>query len=336
MYHIHRKGTHYEMGFTFGKRLQKLEIHILDNVPFEISEERIEFAKQCLPIYVQYFPNVLEEIRGLSEGNECSYEELCGVLLSMYCIMPESIHCSCMALRNGNGVYFARNSDFLVSIEKMNMNAIYKFTNASYDFNGNTTAFIEMEDGVNEHGLVIGLTSIIPKSIKAGFNAGMLLRLILETCKSVDEVIALVKSAPIASSQTFTLIDRLGNISCIECSSTKVEVYTPVEKRAFVCATNRFHFLTMQSEVVEVEDDWFAKERYQTMRKALQSNLAQIDINMVKNIMAGKYGFLCQYNRKSGKDTVWSIVYDVKQKKLYRCEGNPSRKKYCEDNRFRV
>ena len=43
---------------------------------------------------------------------------------------------------------------------------------------------------------------------------------------------------------------------------------------------------------------------------------------------------MCQYDRKKGADTVWSVVYDLKNKKIYRVEGNHSRKKYKEDKRF--
>ena len=37
-----------------------------------------------------------------------------------------------------------------------------------------------MEDGINEHGLAIGLTFVYPKIRGAGFNAGMLVRYLLE------------------------------------------------------------------------------------------------------------------------------------------------------------
>jgi len=43
--------------------------------------------------------------------------------------------------------------------------------------------------------------------------------------------------------------------------------------------------------------------------------------------------FLCQYDRETGKDTVWSVVYDVGEGRIYRCEGNPSRKRFAEDER---
>ena len=46
-----------------------------------------------------------------------------------------------------------------------------------------------MEDGINEYGLAIGLTAVYPTVKQLGLNAGMMLRLFLEKCKTVDEVI---------------------------------------------------------------------------------------------------------------------------------------------------
>lgn len=33
--------------------------------------------------------------------------------------------------------------------------------------------------------------------------------------------------------------------------------------------------------------------------------------------------------------TVWSVIYDVKNKRIFRVEGNPSRKKFVEDSRMK-
>lgn len=44
---------------------------------------------------------------------------------------------------------------------------------------------------------------------------------------------------------------------------------------------------------------------------------------------------MCQYDRNLGVDTVWSVIYDVKNKRIFRVEGNPSRKKFVEDSRMK-
>ena len=65
-----------------------------------------------------YYPEILEEIKGIADGQHDSYDNLCTFLLSMYCFEFEN-HCTCFAFRNKNNIIFGRNSDFLVELEKL-------------------------------------------------------------------------------------------------------------------------------------------------------------------------------------------------------------------------
>lgn len=82
-------------------------------------------------------------------------------------------------------------------------------------------------------------------------------------------------------------------------------------------------------------DNWRAEERYFTSYNALKENRNNFSIKLTKDILSGKYGFMCQYDRKTNADTVWSVIYDIKNKKIYRVEGNPSRKQFKEDKRMK-
>ena len=52
----------------------------------------------------------------------------------------------------------------------------------------------------------------------------MLLRLMLETCRTVEQALALARRVPIASAQTLTLADAGGAIAVLECNSSRLEV----------------------------------------------------------------------------------------------------------------
>ena len=203
MYHAHFRGTHYEAGYRWGSLLLKHKNIILENIPFPITQDRIDYALSCLPLYEKYYPEIVEEIKGLADGQQCDVRILQAVLFSMYS-MPPACNCSCFAFANNHEVLLGRNSDFLTEIEKLNLNVIYKLTDGTYSFTANTTAFVEMEDGVNEQGLAVGLTSVYPIQYKPGFNAGLLLRYLLEKCKNVMEAVSCLHQLPIASAQTLT------------------------------------------------------------------------------------------------------------------------------------
>lgn len=337
MYHGRFNGTHYEIGLKWGGLLLKNGKKLLDGVPFPITEERIKFSRRCIPSYEQYFPEVLEEIEGIAAGQKIASEKLMAVLLSMYCIMPEQ-KCSCVAFKNENHIILARNSDFLTEIDKLYMNCIYKIKKPAafgppYSFQGNTTAFVEMEDGVNERGLAIGLTAVWPSVLGAGLNAGMILRYGLERCATVPEFTEALKALPIASSQTFTAADRQGNAAVIECNAEQTEIRYQDEEHPFVSAVNSFHLDSMKHFNNTQIDNWNAEERYQTIQRAFEAEDKR-DPEFAKKILSGWFGFMCRYERATGKDTVWSVIYDLKELEIYRCEGNPSRRKFIRDKRF--
>lgn len=335
MYHAHFHGKHDEIGYQYGVSLAKHGKYLLDHVPFPVTRERRDFARSCVPVYQEFFPEILEEIRGLAEGQRCDPDALQAVLFSMYAI-PPACNCSCFAIAGGGEILLCRNSDFLTELERQNTNVIYRFTGNSCDFTGNTTAFVEMEDGVNEYGLAVGLTSVYPVAIKPGFNAGMLLRFFLEKCRTTEEVIAGIRRLPIGSAQTITVADAGGKTAVIECNSEKITVLYPSKEQPFVCATNVFHsgeMLGLQN--LEI-DNWQAEERYRTLIQTLGNPGGKRDLLFAKDLLSGKTGFLCQYDRTTGKDTVWSVIYDLKEKAIYRVEGNPGRKGFVKDERFPI
>lgn len=339
MYHGRFQNSHYEAGFRWGRALYQHGKIITDIPTFQITEERRAFAGECLPVYEKYYPEVLEEIRGLADGQKGSYEDFCIFLLSMYCFAFQN-HCTCFAFRDENQIILGRNSDFLVKLEKLYMNCLYRL-NGVYGFNGNTTAFIEMEDGINEHGLAVGLTFLYPKVKKPGFNAGMLVRFLLEKCKTTGEAIENLKKLPIASQQTLTVADSTGQIAVAECNCEEVKIITPQERENFVISSNLFASREMKRYNISGQgsdpqiDDWRAAERYAVASRALKKNQDRFSVETAADILSGKYGFMCQYDRKTGADTVWSVIYDSKNKQIYRAEGNPSRKKFREDVRLK-
>lgn len=179
MNHAELCGSHRELGFQYGSRLAERGKFILKQVPFPLTEERRNFAAACVPVYRRFFPEILEELEGLAAGQRCPAEDLAAVLFSMYAL-PPSCCCSCFAVSRDGAVLFGRNSDFLTALEEQNLNVICRPAGA-VAFTGNTTAFLEMEDGVNQHGLAVGLTSVASQAaLRPGFQAGLLVRLLLE------------------------------------------------------------------------------------------------------------------------------------------------------------
>lgn len=334
MYHSRFMKNHYDAGHRWGALLYKNGIDLEKNISFAYDEKRKAFVNDCIPIYQKYYPEILEEINGICDGAHLSKDVVYTFLLGMYCFTMDN-HCTCMACRDDKHMLFGRNSDFLVSLEKQYDSCYYCY-DGYIPFIGNTTAFTQMEDGMNAHGLAVGLTFICPTPSvrKPGLHAGMLVRYILEHCKSVKEAITFIKNVPIGSAQTITMMDANGEMLIVECNPEKViEIYPTCQQNPFVTTANCFTSDEMQKYQPKNIDDWRSHERYETAQCAL-SNVDTYSFDFIKDILSGKYGFMCQYDRRTNADTVWSCIYDIKNKKIYRCEGNPSRKRFVEDKRL--
>jgi predicted choloylglycine hydrolase len=119
----------------------------------------------------------------------------------------------------------------------------------------------------------------------------------------------------------------------VECNPEKLVVVRPQKGECFVAAANRFNSKEMQKYNNEEIDDWRAGERYLTAINALKMNSDSFSLGLAKDILSGKHGFMCQYDRKTNADTVWSVIYDLGNSQIWRVEGNPGRKSFKEDSR---
>ena len=331
MIHSRWSGTHYEAGLRYGQALREQGIDPF--VHFRQSKARLAFTRASIPLYETFYPAVLDEIWGMADGAGLDRDTVATFLLSMYSFAPQ-IHCSCFAFCADGKTMLGRNSDFFAGIAPFCDSAFYTLEHA-YAFIGNTTAWTEIEDGVNECGLAVGMTFICPIRQKPGFGAGMLVRCLLETCASTREALAMLWRLPIASAQVLILADQSGELAAVECNCERISVIRPHPNKPFVFTTNHFNSPDMQIYQPADADDWFSKRRYETLRNAFQTG-APYTPGFAESLLSGRMGFLCQYDSAMGADTVWSSLYDLTEGVVRRAEGNPSCSAFLEDHRLNL
>ncbi|OLR65158.1 C45 family autoproteolytic acyltransferase/hydolase [Peptoniphilus porci] len=325
MYHSRWKGSHYEAGFKYGVLLFKNgKIPSFDRL---ISSDKLEYSKEAFYVYNKVYPEILDEIRGFADGLKLDFKVVFAFLASMY-VFTEDTYCSCIGISNLKGIFLARNSDFDKSIKNLTDSALYRLDN-NYSFIGNTTAMIQMEDGINDRGLACGLTFVYPTVKGVGLNAGFLIRYILEKCSTVDEAKIFLESVDVGSSQNIIVIDKTGEMLLAELNSS--DKYFEQKSSGVIYRTNHFISEKMVKYKTEIKDDIYSNERYKTLESI---DYDEFDVNDIKLLLSGKKGFMCQYERSQQFDTIWSSIYALKENKMYRCEGNPGRKKYFIDRRW--
>ena len=83
MYHLRLKGDHYQMGVKRGNIFQKAHI----SFPLQLDNFQLEHGKQSEEILRKFFPEICEEVRGVSDAIGTDYLHFISWMLCMGCCM---------------------------------------------------------------------------------------------------------------------------------------------------------------------------------------------------------------------------------------------------------
>jgi predicted choloylglycine hydrolase len=344
MYHPRFKGNHYIMGQKMGNIFKKLDVRF----PINLDSFQIDFGKKSSILLQQYFPEATAEIKGITDVAGYNNEIFTSWMMCMGCCLynlsannsAEIRGCTALSFMHKDSFYHARNNDLPIFLKEASKSVFYQPLNGN-NFILNTSSFINGEEGINEYGLVAAMTFVLPKieEIKPGFNSVFLVRYILEKCKNVQEGITSLEKLPIASSCNILLTDKSGSMVVVECNPLKMNIRYPEKNTKgeyFIITVNHFTSEEMWKHDASDRTLYSSDVRYETAYNALKDIDYRDGIEHAKNILKGKYGFMCQYDKKSDFDTIWSSVFDITNGKIYRAEDNPVKKKFSEDKRLSI
>ncbi len=341
MYHLRLKGSHYEMGVKRGMIFKKGRIVF----PLRLDGFQLEHGKQSERILRECFPEVCQEIRGVSEAIGADYLQFASWMLCMGCCMynlkenvPVEIRgCTAFAFERNGSLLYGRNNDLPPYLREGSKSEIYMPENGNR-FQITTSSFINGEEGLNEHGLAVAMTFVMTdlEKIQAGFNSCFLVRYLLEKADCVEQAVSLLMELPVASNCNILLADKSGSMVVAECTpkAKNIREATTFPDGKIVCTVNSFTSDRMKNYDDGKVDDYHSRKRYQVVMESFSQGLLDGSIETVKNLLTGKYGFMCQYDDQPDFETVWSSVFDLKSLNVYRAEGDPRKKKFVADRRL--
>lgn len=341
MYHARWKGSHYEMGVKRGKIFNRSGI----SFPLQLDDFQLEHGRESEKILKYFFPEVCEEIRGVSDTIGADYLYFVSWMLCMGCCMynleyniPVEIRgCTAFAFVKGDRVIYGRNNDLPPYLKKGSKSEIYA-PDGGNRFQITTSSFINGEEGLNEHGLAVAMTFVMTdlEKIRAGFNSCFIVRYLLEKAKDAEQAITLLWKLPIASNCNILLSDRSGRMAVVECTPSvkRIREAEVFGKDKIVCTVNSFTSEEMKGYDDAHGNDYDSRKRYETVMNSFEKYIRGDCIEAAKRLLKGEYGFICQYDKEPDFETVWSSIFDLKSLMVYRAEGDPRRKKYVEDARL--
>jgi predicted choloylglycine hydrolase len=187
---------------------------------FQRRKEHRPFAfslKKAQVTLETYAPNIWEELHGLADGLEVPFERAVAEFSNGRLRYPAR---GCSAVMTG-GLY-GRNYDFSIRSYDRILAAIQpQGVNASIGF---SDRFTGRDDGMNEHGLCVGLHYVNEKTWQPGLACILIVRIILDQCATTREAIELLRRMPHGLSFNYSLIDTSGDAAVVEASPTAVAV----------------------------------------------------------------------------------------------------------------
>lgn len=341
MYHLRLKGSHYQMGVKRGNIFKKANI----SFPLLLDDFQLQHGKESEIILKEFFPEVCEEIRGVTDTIGEDYMKFVSWMLCMGCCMynlennfPLEIRgCTAFAFSKGEFVIYGRNNDLPPYLKDGSKSEIYAPENGN-KFNITTSSFINGEEGINEHGLAVAMTFVLTelKEIKAGFNSCFIVRYLLEKANNTDHAMSLIMDLPVASNCNILLSDKSGKMAVVECTPTKKKVREAQKSKMgnVICTVNSFISDEMKPYDFAKGNDYHSYTRYCVVMNHLLNISDDDPIDSTEKLLKGEYGFMCQYDDEPDFETVWSSIFDLKTLMIYRAEGDPRKKKFITDSRL--
>lgn len=341
MYHLRLKGDHYQMGVKRGEIFQKSNI----SFPLHLDKFQIEHGKKSEQILKKFFPEVCEEIRGISDTTGIDYLTFVSWMLCMGCCMynledniPLEIRgCTAFAYSKDGNIIYGRNNDLPPYLKKGSKSELYSPSNGNR-FNITTSSFINGEEGLNEHGLAVAMTFVMTslERIQAGFNSCFIVRYLLEKAGNTNDAISLLMELPIASNCNILLADKSEQMVVAECTPTTKRIREAVNLNngKIVCAVNSFTSDEMNPYDAARGNDYHSNKRYQVVLDSFLSHIKGDFIKTTQELLKGEYGFMCQYDDVPDFETVWSSIFDLKHLMIFRAEGDPRKTKFLTDSRL--
>lgn len=317
IYFLSVEGSNYSIGYSIGEKTKKEINNILDELD-DPNNETIEFSKKILKKCLKYYPQYVEELKGMANGAGVNFFELFVFNLEI----TRNLGCTSLAIRKRDGLLIGHNEDFstnnvfLLKIKHINNTTSYGL--AYYGI------LPGVSFSINNHGIIQTMNSLSIKKEKVGVPDSFIGRALIE-CKSISEAENILKKHKKMRASNFTLYNDQ-KISNFEITPNKINRMDIVED--YFVHTNHF----ISKELLNLE----CKKR-DSMLNSL-SRFFQVltlikiskrkDLKLVKKILSSHIIDKFPICRHTGSKTLASVILKSNEKSFYVCYGNPCKNKY--------
>jgi predicted choloylglycine hydrolase len=309
------------MGEAYGRMLKETGFK-----PHSKSSHERLLGTKSRELVEDRFPEIMDEIRGISDGAGLDFESLSDFIL-IHPLMSKAPGCTSFAVNQDGSTWVGRNYDMYYWLKK-DLEIYFTAPKGGYLSLGQTDIMVGREDGVNEKGLYAALHGI-PSGFVPGVHFWISVRYILDMCRTVEAAVDYLEETQPHCGYQVLLADPSETMAVVEVHPERARVRWPEEN--YIVTTNHLNHPEMREyTIMEPPDSW---PRYNKCMEML-SKMDTVDEHSIQSILSGHEGLVCSYLNKFGVGTLYSTVTNLNTRRVLRAVGHPCTNPYVTDTRL--
>ncbi len=347
--HLVLEGTAYEVGKAQGEILKNnKEMHariekslstflaqsgFLSSTKSYLKKMGFSDFEELQALFEEHCPGLNEEMQGFADALGVKLTE--NLFYNATYTLPKN--CSQMAVlssvTNDKHVYVGRSYEWTYTEEDLRLCTTRIEGNAKHI--GFSTFLFGRADGMNEHGVSATFTGGgifgVPCKQK-GFQNHLVIRSILDNCKSVDDAMKFVQKLPVSGFFNLMIVDRSSNAALVEFADGVCDIKRVDNNSEEKCIFSTNHYTlpaTVNSNELNCGIIEQSKKRYKLLTSALKNSAQTINKKTLHTILSRKFPEgICDHYYSQGFGTVWSTIFDLTTAQANICFGAPTHNRW--------
>jgi len=339
----------YKIGLQYKGFIRKEFNYLLETVmrlssKLSSKEEILRLTSKYAPYAQEYAPELIEEVEGIAEGAELTFEEVFFLNcfsdifsdISFPTLATKLLSCSAFGVSKeitaGHQVFVGQNFDLNILFQDFPI--ILKINSKS----GPSSLVYTMVGiigciGQNSFGLSVANNKLFSSDSRPGVPFTFVVRKILEQ-KTIGEAMDAVITAHRATGLNYIIGDSGGEIFSLETTATDIEVI--YSHFGYIAHAN--HFLTQRLKQYQLALLGDSLLRYDRIVKLLKAKRKEINVEYLKKVLKDHINFprsICyhpdvripEYKRMK---TISAVIMQPSKRVMYVANGNPCQNEFKE------
>jgi predicted choloylglycine hydrolase len=329
---------------------------VLEGSSYEVGCQQAEILKKQNPESAKWFGSAEVNPKKLGfndfEELQSSYEETCPGITDEIQGFADGLSVNSNRLQLYNPpIYQPSNCSQFVALSSVTDDK-HVYVGRSYEFNHNENDFrlctvrikgkvkhigftellLGRDDGINDHGLCVtfsGGGTFKRQPTKRGFNFFLLIRTLLDNCRSVAEAVEHLKRTQVAGFWNFLMTDKDSNAALMQFfdGEYSVKQIGKDSTEQYLFSTNHY-VLPDMVKYQKYAGDWIlknSKERFKLIEATLSQAAPNISKEDIRTLLSKEiYDGLCGHYYTDYFGTLFSVIYDLTKLKADICFGAPT------------